>query len=171
MSMILRQNGSLQVSCFLSWWRLDSCSRQGMRQLFVSGILLLAGMLMTGCHKGLSAKGAKSSATNNAPDVPAIVITSIRPHTNEQFSLDLGVVTLTNHSETCVALGSGRNCRFTPLMIDRHNVQLTLTVEATNGSGKMQDLSVTQVTTKTDEPFEVEVGEFSFSFTPKVISE
>jgi len=128
-------------------------------------------MLMTGCHKGLSAKGAKSSATNSAPAVPAILITSSNPRTNEQFSLDLGVVTLTNHSETCVALGSGRNCLFIPLLIDRHNVQLTLTVEATNGSGKMRDLSVTQVTTKTDEPFEVEVGEFSFSFTPKVVSE
>ena len=169
--MILGHNRPLELSCFLSWWRLDSCSRQGMRRLFISGIAVLAGMLMTGCHKGLSAKGAKSSPTNNVPDVPAIVIASSRPHTNEQFSLDLGVVTLTNHSETCVALGSGRKCRFTPLMIDRHNVQLTLTVEATNESGKMRDLSVTQVTTKTDEPFEVEVGEFSFSFTPKVISE
>jgi hypothetical protein len=56
-------------------------------------------------------------------------------------------------------------------MIDKNNVQITVTVESKKPNGKIQDLSITQVTTKEGQPFEVAVGDFNFSFTPNVTSE
>jgi len=84
---------------------------------------------------------------------------------------DLGEISLTNHYETYVSLGNGKDCLLTPKMIDKDNVQLTLTVESKNANGKLHDLSITQVVTRSGKSFEVAVGEFSFSLTPNVISE
>jgi hypothetical protein len=143
-----------------------------MGRLFIVTFALLVGMFMTGCDKGLFTKVFTKApkAAPPAPVLPSITITTTNPIKTSQ-SMDLGTVTLTNHYETCVSLGAGKNCRVTPKILDRHNVLLTLTIEARNSDGKMQDMAITQVTTRPDEPFEVGVGEFSFSFTPKVISE
>jgi hypothetical protein len=86
-------------------------------------------------------------------------------------SRDLGAIALTNHYETCVQLGAGKDCLLTPRMIDSHNVQLTLAVETKNAKGKIRDLSITQVVTQSGKSFEVAVGEFDFSLTPNVTSE
>ena len=84
---------------------------------------------------------------------------------------DLGMVTLTNHYETCVLLGPGRDCLLTPNVIDGKNVQLTVTVESKKPNGKIHDLSVTQVVAKLGASFEVAVGDFNFSLTPNMTSE
>ena len=84
---------------------------------------------------------------------------------------DLGEVTLTNHCETCVPLGGGKDCLLSPRMIDSHNVQLTLTVESKTAAGKTHDLSVTQVVTRAGKPFEVAVGGLNLSLTPNVATE
>ena len=84
---------------------------------------------------------------------------------------DLGTVTLTNHSETCVLLGPGQDCRLTPNLIDEHNVQLTVAVESKKPNGRIHDLSITQVIAKTGQTFEVAVGDFNFSLTPNVKTE
>jgi hypothetical protein len=81
---------------------------------------------------------------------------------------DLGTVSLTNHAETCVLLGPGKDCLLKPNIIDSHNVQLTVTVESMKPNGKIHDLAITQVVTKSGEPFEVAVGDFNFSLTPHV---
>ena len=87
------------------------------------------------------------------------------------FSHDLGEVTLTNHYETSVSLGHGKNCLVVPRVIDSRNVQLTLSLESRTTDGLVHDLTVTQVTAKPGKPMEVAVGDFSFSMTPKLISE
>ena len=79
---------------------------------------------------------------------------------------DLFTAPLTNHYETCVQLGGGKNCLLTPKMLDKHNVQITMAIESKSAAGKTQDLSVTQVVTRTDRPLEVAVGDFALSFTP-----
>ena len=84
---------------------------------------------------------------------------------------DLGAVSLTNHYETCVSLGKGKDCIFTPKMIDSHNVHLTLAVESKNAGGKVHDLSITEVVAPVGKPLEVAVGGFSFSFTPTMTQE
>jgi hypothetical protein len=81
---------------------------------------------------------------------------------------DLGVLQMTNHYETCVNFGPDRNCRIVPNMLDRHNVQLTLTVESKSHDGKTAGLSVVQLTGKTEQTFEISIGDTDFSFTPEV---
>jgi hypothetical protein len=84
---------------------------------------------------------------------------------------NLGEVSLTNHFETCVKLGGGKNCTVVPRMIDSHNMELTLALESRTPAGKTHDLTVTQVTAKAGKPVEVALGGFQLSFTPKMISE
>jgi hypothetical protein len=81
---------------------------------------------------------------------------------------DLGELTLTNHYETCVHLGGGKNCLVTPRVLDSHNVELTLALETRAPGGKVHDLTVTQVTVRDGKPMEVAVGDFQFSMTPKL---
>jgi hypothetical protein len=81
---------------------------------------------------------------------------------------DLGILQMTNHYETLVKFGPDRDCRIVPKMLDRHNVQLTLTVESKNHDGKTSGLSVVQLTGKTQQTFEISVGDTDFSFTPQV---
>lgn len=96
---------------------------------------------------------------------------SINPTAPQSSDRDLGKIALTNHYETCVSLGGGRNCILTPKMIDRHNVQITVAVESKTASGKTHDLSVTQVITRVGKPFEVAVGNLSLSLTPNIAAE
>ena len=81
---------------------------------------------------------------------------------------DLGILQMTNRYETCVKFGPDRDCRIVPKMLDRHNVQLTLTLESKNHDGKTSGLSVVQLTGKTEQTFEISVGDTDFSFTPQI---
>ncbi|HTR43021.1 MAG TPA: hypothetical protein VMH87_15510 [Pseudomonadales bacterium] len=81
---------------------------------------------------------------------------------------DLGVLEMTNHYETCVKFGPDRSCRIVPKMLDRHNIQLTLTLESKNHDGKTSGLSIVQLTGKTQQTFEISVGDTDFSFTPEI---
>lgn len=129
---------------------------------------LLAGLLLAGCHKDSPSQNHASRAKPTASG-PAVNSFDSKPETNI-VTRDLGELTLTNHYETCVQLGAGKNCLLTPKMIDGHNVQLTLAVESKTARGKIHDLSITQVVTRSGKPFEVAVGEFSLSLTPNVVS-
>ena len=84
---------------------------------------------------------------------------------------NLGNVTLTNHSDTYVSLGNGKNCVLTPNVVDSRDVQLTLTVESKTNQGKVHDLSVAQVVTRSGQEVEVAVGNYNFSLTPNLSSE
>lgn len=84
---------------------------------------------------------------------------------------DLGAISLTNHCETCVPLGAGKDCVLTPKIIDSRNLQLTLAVESKTATGRIHDLTVTQVVTRPGKSLAVAVGEISFSLTPNITSE
>ncbi len=130
---------------------------------------LLAGLLLTGCHKNASVSQQKTLS----PGISANAAANAGGGKTEVniISRDLGTVTLTNHFETSVKLGAGKDCVFTPKMIDRQNVQITVAVESKTVSGKIHDLSVTQVVTRAGKPFEVAVGDFSLSLTPNMAAE
>ncbi len=125
--------------------------------------LLLVGLFLTGCQKDSAQQ--KTAATGLAAGTGGS-----KADTNS-VPRDLGTLMLTNHYETCVQLGAGKNCILTPKMIDRHNMQLTLAVESKTATGKMHDLSVTQVVTPAGKPVEVAVGDFSLSLTPNIAAE
>ena len=82
-----------------------------------------------------------------------------------------GEVTLTNHYETCVKIGEGKNCMLVPKMLANNSIELTLSVESRTSAGKTHDLSVKQITTKTGKPVEVALGGLQLSFTPKLLTE
>jgi outer membrane murein-binding lipoprotein Lpp len=163
-------------------------------RVFVIAAVVLAASLLTGCDKIKSQlaawRGDKSATARETQPKTASQSTAKQGDTNQSnlsltlgkpgahhrsaanlLSLDLGTLTLTNHTETCVALGGGKACVFTPKMINSHDVQLTLAVESKNEEGKIHDLSIAQVVTSVGKPLEVAVGDYSLSLTPNVASE
>lgn len=88
-----------------------------------------------------------------------------------QCDCELGAVMLTNHYETCVSLGKGKDCIFTPKMVDSHTIHLTLAVESKNTGGKFHDLSIAEVVAPVGKPIAIAVGGLSFSFTPNMAQE
>jgi hypothetical protein len=132
-----------------------------MEKISAAVILLLAGLLLTGCHKTVAQQTAPATGITISGDKAQSLLTS----------LNLGAVNLTNHYDTCVPLGAGKDCVLTPNMIDSHNVQLTLAVESKTAKGKVHDLSITQVVARSGKSFEVAVGDFNFSLTPNVTSD
>lgn len=136
----------------------------GMVHLSSALLISLTSLLPASCHK--------TSPGPNVPKNPATITTPtnalVAAPTHEPTSHNLGEVTLTNHYETCVQLGDGKNCTLTPRMLDRHNVQITVAFESKNAAGKTRDLSVTQVVAREGKRLEVVVGNFSFSFTPRL---
>jgi hypothetical protein len=129
--------------------------------------VLLAGLLVTGCQK--KATPQKAPAAGSSASASGIIsgITT-EPKT---VSNDLGAVTLTNQFDTCIHLGAGTDCILTPKMLDRHNMQLTVTVKSKTAAGKMLGLAMAQVIARSGKPVEVTVGDLSLSLTPNVKSE
>jgi hypothetical protein len=101
-----------------------------------------------------------SSTTKAAPVANAVSVSS-----NEE---NLGELSLTNHYETCVQLGTGKSCRIVPSVIDRNNIRLTMTLESKKANGKTEGLNVIQVITQTGKSFEVAVGDMNLTLTPKL---
>ncbi len=132
----------------------------------VTGIsVFLTGLLPMSCHKAAGTTASTDPKQSKAS--PAVVVVS--PNSPPQH--DLGEVDLTNHLETCLQLGGGKNCTLTPVYIDKHTVQLTLALESKTAAGKVHDVSVTQVVAKNGQPLAVSVGDFHLSLTPTLASE
>jgi len=130
----------------------------GITHIVTVAPISLSGLLPASCHKSAT-PAAQTKASS------AAVAT-----TNNVVLHNRGELALTNHYETCVQLGGEKDCIFTPKMIG-HDVQITLALESKNRAGKIKDLSVTQVIARPGKPFEVALGDFQFTFTPKIISE
>lgn len=129
-------------------------------KLFTALMVILIGLLPSSCTKTKS-----PAAQKHAPIVS--IATSSESFTNK----NLGELELTNHCETCVDLGAGKSCTIKPNEIGRDNLQLTMSLETKNASGKVNGLSVIQVVTKTGKSFEVAVGDMNLTLTPKLAEE
>ena len=125
----------------------------GISHIVTSITVFVTGLLPMSCHK----------VAPKATAAPTTVATSA---TNSLHSL--GEVSLTNHFETRVQLGGGKDCLLLPKMMDSHNVELTVSLESRTTAGKTLDLTVTQVTTKSGKPLELALGDYQLSFTPKI---
>ena len=133
-------------------------------KLFTALIVVLTGLLPSSCT---TAK--KPTAQQHAPVVtPTVnIVTSSDSSTNK----NLGELELTNHYETCVNLGAGKSCTIRPTMLDRSNLQLTMALECKSANGRVKDLSIVQIVTKTGKSFEIAVGDMSLTLTPKLSEE
>ena len=81
---------------------------------------------------------------------------------------DLGVVTMTNQYETSLSFGPGKNCRIVPQVLDRNNLQLTITIESKGTNGQTAGLSVVRMTGSKSKPFDLNVGGKDYTFTPVI---
>ncbi len=118
-------------------------------------MVALTGLLPSSCTKA-----KRPAAQQHTPVVN--IVTSSQSNTNQ----NLGELQLTNHYETCVNLGAGKSCTITPNLLDRKNLQLTMSVESKNADGKTKDLNVVQVVAKTGKSFEVAVGDMNLTLIP-----
>ena len=132
----------------------------GIQHLITIATIALTGLLPASCTK---------TATAPKPPPPAAPAASTAPKPSN--SKDLGVVELTNHSETRIQLSKGKTCIITPNVLDHGNVQLVLTFESRSEEGRVQNLCVLQVTAQTDKPFDVAIGDTDFTLTPKLAAE
>jgi hypothetical protein len=85
---------------------------------------------------------------------------------------DLGVLQMTNNYETCVSVGAGKDCRMVPKILDRSDIQITVTFESKRPDGRPTGFTVVQLQGKTAKPFEVSIGtNTDFTFTPQVAAD
>lgn len=117
-------------------------------------MIFLTGLLPASCHK---------AATTQKP---ATVVVAANP-----ANRNLGEISLTNHTETCLRLATGESCTLTPKLLDKHNVQIVLALESKNDYGETHNFAVTQVVGQTGKPLEVAVGDLKLTFTPRVSEE
>src|SRR5271170_6193737 len=130
--------------------------------MWVTKIITVLLVALTGLLPSSCSMAKKPTAQQHAPVVT--VVTSPESLTNA----NLGELQLTNHYETCVNLGAGKSCTIKPTVLDRSNLQLTMALESKNANGRIKDLSVVQVVTKTGKPFEIAVGDMNLTLTPKL---
>ena len=129
----------------------------GLSHIVTSVTVFVTGLLPMSCHKTPPPK---------ATTAPTTTVTIKAGVTNVVHNL--GEVSLTNHFETRVQLGGGKNCLLVPRMVDGRNLELSVSLESKTAAGKTMDLMVTQVTTKSGKPLEVALGDYQLSFTPKI---
>lgn len=123
--------------------------------------VFLAGLVPASCQK--------TSPQTKAPAAIQTVVAATG--TTNTILHDLGEVSLTNHYETCVKLGGGKDCILSPKMIDKGNVEITFALESKTKTGKIHDLSVAQVVTRSGKQVDIALGDFNLSLTPRMVTE
>jgi hypothetical protein len=122
--------------------------------------MIFASLIPSSCTKVSPSKAAAKPAVTNA--------VAVATNSNER---DLGELSLTNHYETCIQLGAGKSCTIRPNVIDRKDLQLTMSLESKKTDGKTEGLIVTQVAARDGKSFEVAIGDMNFTLTPNMVSE
>ena len=135
----------------------------GISQIITGVTVFVTGLVPMSCHKAAATKKSAPSATMASANATGSATTNA-----PAIQHNLGEISLTNHLETCVNLGGGKDCVLRPKQLDSRTYQLTLSVESKDKAGTLQDLSVTQVTTKNGAPVDVAVGDFQLTLTPKM---
>ncbi len=119
--------------------------------------IFLSSLIPSSCSK--VATVSKTAPTNSV---------AVAANGNER---NLGELSLTNHYETCIQLGAGKSCTIRPNLIDRKDMQLTLSLESKKTDGKTEGLIVTQVVARDGKSFDVAIGDMNFTLTPNIVSE
>lgn len=138
----------------------------GISQITTAVTVFLTGLLPAGCHKTAPQTKAAPATAVAAGSAGAANAANVKT-----FDGNLGEITLTNHSETCLQLDNGENFTLDPKLLDRQNVQITLTLESKNDYGKTRDFAVTQVTAKPGKPLGIALGDLNLTFTPLVVAD
>ena len=131
------------------------------------GAAILTGLMTSGCKKHPVEPVAEP--TNAAPVITNTPPAPVAPVSSR--TRDLGVLQLTNHSETRIQLGGGKSCTITPHLIDPNRLQLTMVLESKMPDGKTRGLNIMKVVSKPDQQFEFDFGGMSLTLTPEMVIE
>ena len=107
---------------------------------------------------------AAANATNAAAAQAAIA-------ESDSKTRDLGELSMTNHYEVLVTVGKGATCLIVPRILDRKNLQLTLSLQEKNASGKVLGVNMAQVTGTMGKPIEVALGDMDLTLTPVIVGD
>jgi hypothetical protein len=128
----------------------------GISQTTSAIMVFLAGLLPASCHK------------ESPPKATATVTVSTNATEAKSFKRVLGEIALTNHNDTCVLFSTGESFTLTPKMLDKQNVQITLSVESKDDYGDTRDFAVTRIMAQPGKQMEVAIGTYNLSFIPQV---
>jgi hypothetical protein len=81
---------------------------------------------------------------------------------------DFGELSMTNNYELLVTVNKNTTCLIVPKILDRKNLQLTLSLQTKNAAGAIQGMNMTQVTGPQGKPFEVAIGDVDLTLLPVV---
>ncbi len=127
-------------------------------------MILLTGLFVSGCKK--KPEAPVEVATNTVSVVTNAPAVGEAPANSR--TRDLGVLELTNHSETRIQLGDGKSCAITPSLIDPKHLQLTVALESRTPDGKITSLNITKVVAQPGQQFEVDFGSLNLTLTPQM---
>lgn len=82
---------------------------------------------------------------------------------------DFGELDMTNNTEAIVHFGSGKTCRIMPRVVDRKNVELTMTLETQQSNGKIGSMTIARAVAPVGTPVEMKVGDTDMSLTPVIV--
>jgi hypothetical protein len=123
------------------------------------------------CSKTTAKSGAAAKAGSPAMASTAFAAPATDAATSDSKSRDLGELALTNNYELEVTVAHGKTCLIVPKVLDRKTLQLTMSLRTRNASGKVDGLSVKQITGDIGKPFEVAVGDMDLTLTPEIVQE
>jgi hypothetical protein len=141
----------------------------GIAQIATTVSVFLAGFVPASCHK--STPPQKAAITINNVATAAATSTNDMGVVTNTILHDLGEVALTNHYETIVQLGGGKDCILSPKVLDGRNVQITFALETRAQNGKIHGLSVGQVITSSGKSVGIALGDFNLTLTPLIALE
>ena len=121
-------------------------------------LVISAVSFLTACQKKPGAETLHAAEMSHSK-------TSVKSVLNTK---DLGVLPLSDHVSTTVALGKHQQCTITPTMLKSGDLQLILSMETTANDGRPIGMNVARVVTKPGEPFDVAIGDINLAFTPHI---
>ena len=128
----------------------------GLSHLTVVAAISLSGLIPWSCSK-----------TPATPQTALVTKTNATTASVSKIK-DLGVIQLTNRYETEINLGQGKSCTIKPQLLDRHNLQLTLSFGSRSPDGRPTGLCVARVIAQPNQPFDITVNDEDLTFTPKL---
>jgi len=106
--------------------------------------------LTAGCSKSSPPQQASDASSASAP------------------TKDLGVVELSDATQSRVDLGAGRECIITPRVVSDNAMQIEIAVEVKDAAGNPKRLGSSRVTALAGQPFSISVGDTTIAMTPKI---
>lgn len=143
----------------------------GMTHLTLAIAISFTSLIPSGCSKYFSSKAPAKppavAATNTVATTNGVAATNGVVATNPD-SKNLGTLSLRNNYQTVVNLGQGRTFVVLPKLLERDQVQLTLSLQVKQTNQITPGIEVHQISTRLGTPQDVTIGDVEVVFTPQI---